>query len=604
MTDERFDISRRKALAALGTIGVASAGAGLGTSAYFSDQETFENNQLTAGTLDMKVDWEEHYSDWSDDEDDPANSADPELDIQMDEPGSPENYTAFPPGVEAFGGVAGDDFINGDPLLYVHNDDVGQFMDNTSVEAYPDTGDDGVQDDFDESNACNVLADVGNDDGGLDSDDRTQGSRGDPLINLGDVKPGDFGELTLSFHLCDNPGYVWMNASNVSAAENGLTEPEADDPDETGPSDEMSNSVQNQVEILDEIQTALWYDTDCNNLTGGSGGTSGTTADVALVLDDSGSISSSEEQDIIDAAKAFIDELGASDKAATVAFGSSASVEQNLTKLDTQSNIDDVKSSIDNYPGSVSGGSTNIDGGLEAANGELDSTRARQSATPVVVLLSDGSPSANNGIEGTDNPDIADDDDEAAVEEADDVKSSGKRIITLGFGLTADGDAENLLKAVAGTTANSESDYADYESGSGDDPDDEGDYFSAPTPSDLQGEFEDIAGSISTGEEIFFQGSLRSALTALTDGNGIPLDGNGGDDFDETGDPSASSRGCFDPTPATNCIGFSWWLPTDHGNEVQGDSVSFDLGFYTEQCRHNDGSGMNNAAVTPGETDA
>ncbi|MFT4947755.1 MAG: putative ribosomally synthesized peptide with SipW-like signal peptide, partial [Natronomonas sp.] len=46
MTDERFDISRRKALAALGTIGVASAGAGLGTSAYFSDQETFENNSL------------------------------------------------------------------------------------------------------------------------------------------------------------------------------------------------------------------------------------------------------------------------------------------------------------------------------------------------------------------------------------------------------------------------------------------------------------------------------------------------------------------------------------------------------------------------------
>jgi hypothetical protein len=30
-----------------------------------------------------------------------------------------------------------------------------------------------------------------------------------------------------------------------------------------------------------------------------------------------------------------------------------------------------------------------------------------------------------------------------------------------------------------------------------------------------------------------------------------------------------------------------WWLPIDHGNEVQSDSVTFDLGFYTEQCRHN-----------------
>jgi hypothetical protein len=40
----------------------------------------------------------------------------------------------------------------------------------------------------------------------------------------------------------------------------------------------------------------------------------------------------------------------------------------------------------------------------------------------------------------------------------------------------------------------------------------------------------------------------------------------------------------------THYIGFGWWLPEEDGNEVQGDSVSFDLGFYTEQCRNNDGS--------------
>jgi hypothetical protein len=32
-------------------------------------------------------------------------------------------------------------------------------------------------------------------------------------------------------------------------------------------------------------------------------------------------------------------------------------------------------------------------------------------------------------------------------------------------------------------------------------------------------------------------------------------------------------------------------VPTDVGNEIQTDSASFDLGFYTEQCRHNSGSG-------------
>jgi Ca-activated chloride channel family protein len=32
-------------------------------------------------------------------------------------------------------------------------------------------------------------------------------------------------------------------------------------------------------------------------------------------------------------------------------------------------------------------------------------------------------------------------------------------------------------------------------------------------------------------------------------------------------------------------------VPTDVGNEIQSDSVAFDLGFYTEQCRNNDNPG-------------
>jgi predicted ribosomally synthesized peptide with SipW-like signal peptide len=55
MTDERFKLTRRKALAGLGSIGVAGAGAGLGTSALFSDTESFEDNSITAGRLNMQV---------------------------------------------------------------------------------------------------------------------------------------------------------------------------------------------------------------------------------------------------------------------------------------------------------------------------------------------------------------------------------------------------------------------------------------------------------------------------------------------------------------------------------------------------------------------
>ncbi|WP_424017056.1 SipW-dependent-type signal peptide-containing protein [Halorientalis pallida] len=58
MTDDNpklYDLSRRKMLAGLGAVGLASVGAGLGTSAYFSDSESFVGNSLTAGTLDMSV---------------------------------------------------------------------------------------------------------------------------------------------------------------------------------------------------------------------------------------------------------------------------------------------------------------------------------------------------------------------------------------------------------------------------------------------------------------------------------------------------------------------------------------------------------------------
>ena len=56
--DSKYSLSRRKALLGLGTVGVAGAGAGIGTSALFSDEESFTNNSITAGTLDMVVDAE------------------------------------------------------------------------------------------------------------------------------------------------------------------------------------------------------------------------------------------------------------------------------------------------------------------------------------------------------------------------------------------------------------------------------------------------------------------------------------------------------------------------------------------------------------------
>jgi len=211
MTRDDLTLSRRKALAALGSVGVASAGAGLGTSAYFSDQETFENNELTAGTLDMKVAWDEHYSDWMDGE---AAVA------EMPNGGTPT--FRLPPGT-----------VDGGDAIELVVDDGPGFLNATRQEQ----GNGGLY-----GGAADLCTDA-------DAD-----ATGAPLIDLADVKPGDFGFGLFRFQLCDNPGKLWLTGGLESAAEAGQTEPEADDPDEYGDAGATNPAL---VELLDAIQVAF-----------------------------------------------------------------------------------------------------------------------------------------------------------------------------------------------------------------------------------------------------------------------------------------------------------------------------------------------------------
>jgi predicted ribosomally synthesized peptide with SipW-like signal peptide len=253
--DDIFELSRRKALAGLGTIGAASAGAGLGTSAFFSDTETFEGNSLTAGTLDMVVAYEEHYSDWSDDEDDGVTG-----DVQMEDPTSPLSGSRI--GLPS----------NAAPMISVENDAAAlQFLANTQEDVHPDG--------FDRQDLPADADPCGDESGSFDDGSTTL----PPAIELSDVKPGDFGEVTFSFGLCDNPGYVWATAANVSATENGVNEPEASDEDEDqrqGDGDPQlkqaiidgtvsdPNAPGPTVELLDEVRAAVWVD-DGNNYQNG-----------------------------------------------------------------------------------------------------------------------------------------------------------------------------------------------------------------------------------------------------------------------------------------------------------------------------------------------
>jgi predicted ribosomally synthesized peptide with SipW-like signal peptide len=52
---ERTELTRRQLLASIGAVGAASAAAGVGTTAYLNDTESFTDNTLTAGALNLAV---------------------------------------------------------------------------------------------------------------------------------------------------------------------------------------------------------------------------------------------------------------------------------------------------------------------------------------------------------------------------------------------------------------------------------------------------------------------------------------------------------------------------------------------------------------------
>lgn len=62
MTDEAITLSRRRVLGGLATIGGASAAAGAGTVAYFSDSESSSGNTVQAGTLELGFDGTNSFS--------------------------------------------------------------------------------------------------------------------------------------------------------------------------------------------------------------------------------------------------------------------------------------------------------------------------------------------------------------------------------------------------------------------------------------------------------------------------------------------------------------------------------------------------------------
>jgi predicted ribosomally synthesized peptide with SipW-like signal peptide len=581
-------------------VGAAGAGAGFGTSALFNDTESFENNSLVAGELDLKVDWEEHYSY-------------PQL-YGFDDPTSGLDYDLrrSDPADDAYVGLPDPE----SPVVWVHEDDLDAYMANTAIEAFPapdNSRSQVIETDGFTYTPCEDGADLDEDLGDFDGDarrtqnaDTYDGEEREPLVSLSDVKPGDFGELTLSFHLCDNPGYVWLRAANVSEDGGTNTEPER----------EAEGDAENDATLAEEIRTVWWYDAGGDNILQ-------TDCSEAIYLSDTGGNPEFTDSPFDDESRLFEVELtdeGGSpvaeltqlttlptddftqvDAIAATPSGDEIYVidkdsahlgvydigDDDFTDLGPIDGIEpedevvlasyapdgtlfaagqgDVPDSDDNYLFTVDTSSVETTSETQITGVNVQGADIAFAANGVLYLYSsfDGKLYTVDRTTGAASAVGSSQSDKGAV--------TGLAVESAGKGpLLGSSESENAIIELDPVTGGIDTEYEMQLSGS----DEEYPYgFGDLTVAGLCG-------------EVFRRGTLEEDLNALSDG-GLPLDGNLATGFDELADgPADPDRECFAPN-LTYYVGFGWYLPEGVGNEIQGDSVSFDLGFYTEQCRNN-----------------
>ncbi|MFC7078228.1 vWA domain-containing protein [Haloarcula halophila] len=557
------NLTRRKMLAGLGAVGIASAGAGLGTSAYFSDRESFADNSLVAGELDLLVDWQQTYT--ANDETvfvnaHPDHDADGEQSIVADNDDGQIKYSDF---------LDEDDPDSNGENLPVLNCENLPPIDEAAFGTDPTTGD--VQ---------------------------------ETLVQLDDVKPGDEGEITFSLHLCDNPGYIWMQADNVTESEGVNTDPE------------LAVDTPDGGDLASAIQAKLWYDADCDNVHDEA-----EPADIMLTLDFSGSMlyrqyggvvsedsiqvngSNYDETTKIDlvelATREFVQYLDAqnADVQVGVAYfdgegsddteprtGILQGLTSDLSVVDSAltglrqklANVvtggepsDPFDGDGDPDPDSNAGGiatGTYIGEGVDDAQDEL-AANGRSGVDASNIVLSDGESFNGTGSTQFSFPQ------DAATDARSASPSPATDLYTVSVGSANDSVLQDMAGAAGGPGSNPLF------------------FFDVDDPVTIPTVFGVLASQF-VAEKVIMEDTLDNVLAAMAAGNGIPLDGNVLTVYDELSDPPTDEdRDAFEGNGLMYCVALSWELPFEVGNEVQGDTLGFDLGFYTEQERNNDGSG-------------
>lgn len=481
-----FQLSRRKILAGIGAVGVASAGAGLGTSAYFSDAEMFEGNTLTAGELDLRIDWQQLYY------------------------GPEENSDHYAPY-----GTAGYPFVNAHPDHDTTGEQSLNTDDHDSLENVGEVQYSDLDANIQQYLNCETLENYD-----VPEDFYNGVSEQGSLIELDDVKPGDCGEVTFSYHLCDNPGYIWW----------------------IGQKNEFDE------DLAKAIKVKAWYDIECTNRFDEDHGDKilVETTDLYTFLNDR--LTPNGRQ------------LSPKPYGAGVIPDSAASENPNGDEPDDCLFLDKIDFGDEQI--TVDGDGMLLDETIvqRSENGELKDQLA------FILLLVD-----------------PDNDVQVVLQVSELVqKTNGSQEILRELGSyegeVIEFDWEILQSYEVDGETYVSNDVGICRTG-----------LRAGPPRD--------AGN---GPEFIYQEKEEcttgetnvTSPTKVGPDNGI-LAAFSAVEFYYCADPEIPPpTKCF-PEDETFCVAFEWCLPTstpahvDHINDLQGKSISFDIGFYTEQCRHN-----------------
>ena len=515
MTDKSntLGLSRRKMLAGLGAIGVASAGAGLGTTAYFSDQQSFEGNTITAGTLGIKVDWQQRYWGAPPDvrpQDYATKTEDDGEGGTMDVPNYPY-VNAFPDdsgdGEQDLGGVvyAGENavFSAADvPACCDCEDD--EYYVTYEGESYciaPIVGPGTPEEFYNDSrpNVSSRFEDIQRDNGAV------------LFIYRQDEGDGVLGEPHL-FLVMDKFGNENGGGYATFSIEGDLTDAEWDE-DSWTVQDDPGDDSDDEYTIGPNEATASWIWGDGRT----DGGVLGTlTENFALRINPD-----------LNGAAALSD------------------LNPSWLEPEPTTGLTDLV---------ILDGSTDGDIVLEDGLGGPD---ADDDLSDIIIH-------SECGLDMNESSDAYGPNENGLIE-LDDVKPGDSGEVTFSLHV-----CDNPALIWAGATGIGGGDIL-------------GDFVQArlrlvPDCMNEHDGFDDIANN-TQGGAVFIEDTLANVLDALEDGayQGLSLE-------------TADGDSCFAPIVDSSCVAFEWWFPIGQSdvNDAQDETVSFDIGFYAEQCRHND----------------